>query len=145
MSVPTRRGTSPWDQFRELRDRMDDLLGSALGNLPRMSEWSPPVNVEDTGREILVTAELPGMKKEDITIELENNVLTIRGEKKLERKETDEGRRYLYERQVGQFARSFTLPQMVAADRIQARFQDGILTVTMPKSEEARPRQISVE
>ncbi|HWV58061.1 MAG TPA: Hsp20/alpha crystallin family protein [Longimicrobiales bacterium] len=145
MSVPTRRGPSPWDQFRELRDRMDELLGSALGTLPRVSEWSPPVNVEDTGREILVTAELPGMKKEDINIELENNVLTIRGEKKLERKETDDSRRYVYERQVGQFTRSFTLPQMVAADRIHARYENGILTITLPKSEEARPKQISVE
>lgn len=145
MALPTRTG-SPWDQLRELRDRMDELMSTAFGTGPRLAQWSPPVNIEDVGSELILTAELPGMTRDDIEIELENNVLTIRGEKKIEREEKgEEGRRYIYERSSGSFSRSFTLPHTVAADRITAKFEDGVLTVTMPKTEEARARHITIQ
>jgi HSP20 family protein len=147
MATPTRRGgtvPSVWDQFRELRERMDEMLEGGFST-PRLSEWTPAVNVEDAGRELVITAELPGMSRDDVEVELENNVLTIRGEKKMERKEEKEGRHYVYERRFGSFVRSFTLPQSVASDQIRAKFDDGVLTITLPKTEQARSKQVQIE
>jgi HSP20 family protein len=117
-----------------------DIFGSpAIG-------WTPNVEVTEMGEEILVSCELPGMVKEDVEIVLQNNVLTIRGEKKEERKEESESKRYLvYERNYGSFARSFTLPTNVAADKVSANFEKGVLVIHLPKTAEAKDRLIPIK
>ena len=110
------------------------------GNLMR----APETDVVETEREIRVMVEMPGLKRENIEVDVENNVLTIRGEKREERTEGQEGRYHLAERRWGTFARSFVLPRDVDADNIQASFEDGVLTVRIPKSEKARRRKIDV-
>ena len=98
----------------------------------------------ETEREIRVSVEMPGLKRDNIDIDVENNVLTIRGEKREERQEGQEGKYHIAERRYGTLARSFVLPRDVDAESIQARFEDGVLSVTIPKSERARRRRIEV-
>jgi HSP20 family protein len=105
---------------------------------------APETDVIETEREIRVVTEMPGLKRENIEVDVENNVLTVRGEKREERTEGEQGRFHLAERRYGTFSRSFVLPRDVDADSIQARFDDGVLTVTIPKSEKARRRRIDV-
>lgn len=115
--------------------------GSRMPNLLR----APEADVMETEREIQVHLEMPGMKPEEIDIGLENNILTISGEKRQERTEGDEKNTWhLSERRYGQFSRSFVLPRDVEADQIQASFEDGVLRVVIPKSERARRRKIDV-
>lgn len=144
--LPFRSGTSPWQELRELREQMDRIIGSAFGGGRggEAVEWAPAVDIAERDDQLVLTAELPGIQPEDINIELENNVLTIRGEKRQEHEERGR-QRYVYERQYGGFARSFTLPRAVSADEIHARFEDGVLTITMPKMREARGKQIEIE
>jgi HSP20 family protein len=93
-----------------------------------------------------VTAELPGLKPDDVNVTVENGVLTISGEKKQEIQEgKEDGDYYLFERRYGRFERSFTLPRSVSADQIKARFESGILTVSLPKAEGAKPRKVQIE
>lgn len=106
---------------------------------------TPETDVMETEDEIRVVCELPGMRSEDISVSLENNILTISGEKREERDEKDEkGTFHLTERRWGKFSRAFVLPREVEADRIQAEYREGLLTVTVPKSERAKPRRIEV-
>lgn len=136
----TRYGNSmdPFDQM------FNTLLGSGgsagRGSLMR----APETDVVETEREIRVSVEMPGLKRDNIDIDVENNVLTIRGEKREEREEGEEGKYHIAERRYGTFTRSFVLPRDVDAENIQARFEDGVLTVTIPKSERARRRRIEV-
>lgn len=115
--------------------RMDDLMRT------------PSADVVETDNEVRVDLELPGMRAEDIEVDLESNVLTISGHKREEREEReDEGRTWhLSERRYGRFSRSFVLPREVEQDRIEARFHHGVLHVTVPKSERARRRRIEVQ
>ncbi len=103
------------------------------------------MNVEETEDELLLTAELPGMSIEDIEIEVENNILSLRGEKKEEAEESANRRYHVWERCYGSFERSFTLPRTVKADKISAQFKDGILHVQMPKAPEAKSRKIAIK
>lgn len=145
--IPASTGTV-WDELRRMREEMDRFMNSVFGGTglaPRgVSEWTPAMDVVETADEFVVTAELPGLGKDDIEIEIENNILTIRGEKKEERREKEE-RHYVYERRFGGFTRSFTLPTNVDPDRVSARFENGVLTVTLPKTEEARGRRVEIE
>ena len=104
--------------------------------------WVPPVDVAETQEKILVRAEVPGMKQEDISIEFENGLLTIRGDRKLEKSEGVTWHRV--ERIYGNFSRSFTLPRSVDPEKISARYRDGILEIEVPKREEAKPKQIRI-
>ncbi len=104
--------------------------------------WVPPVDVAETQEKILVRAEVPGMKQEDIQIEFENGLLTIRGERKLEKAEGVTWHRV--ERVYGNFSRSFTLPRTVDAEKIAASYRDGILEIDVPKKEEAKPKNIRI-
>jgi HSP20 family protein len=106
--------------------------------------WIPPVDILETAEgEVVVKAELPEIKREDIKITVENNILTIEGERKAEgNKDTD--RYHRVERSYGAFRRSFTLPANVDAGKVQANYRDGVLTVSLPRREETRPRQIQV-
>ncbi|HEX6042548.1 Hsp20/alpha crystallin family protein [Longimicrobium sp.] len=105
---------------------------------------APETDVIETEREIRVVTEMPGLRRDNIEIDVENNVLTIRGEKREQRTEGEQGRWHLAERRYGTFSRSFVLPRDVDADGIQAAFQDGVLTVSVPKSEKARRRRIEI-
>ena len=132
------RSRSPFNDMNRLAREMDSLFGGSTNDL-----WSPPVDVEETADELVLTAELPGMKHEDIDIELEDGVLTIQGEKKEEQK--DEGTQgLLYERRWGSFTRKFTLPRAVDANNINASYENGILTIHVPKAEEAKGRKIEI-
>ena len=105
--------------------------------------WIPPVDVAETQERILVRAEVPGMKQDDIQIEYENGMLTIRGERKIEKE--DPGLQWhRVERTYGNFSRSFTLPRTVDPERIGATYRDGVLEIEVPKKEEAKPKQIKI-
>ena len=122
--------------FSEPYEQGDDTLVRA--------DWVPAVDVVENDQHALVlTAELPGVKKEDIELKVENTTLTIRGERKRAFEIKEDGY-HRVERTYGTFARSFTLPQTVSADGIKADFKDGVLSVTLPAREEAKPRQVSI-
>lgn len=134
---------NPWQELDTLSNRLQTVFGSDYPNSANGGSWAPSVNVEETSEALYLTAELPGMSTEDIELEVENNILTLRGEKAETRRE-EEGKYHLWERRGGTFQRSFTLPRAVQADEIEAEFRDGILNVTMPKAPEAKSRRISI-
>ena len=137
---------SPWNDLDIFANRMGRLFNdTGLGNPTYASNWVPPVSVEEKGTEILLIAELPGMAEDSVEINLANNVLTISGEKRESPEEGEPGGKYhLVERSFGSFRRSFTLPRTVRADGITADFENGLLTVRLPKAEEAVSRKIEV-
>lgn len=109
-----------------------------------LSSWAPACDIFETDKQIVVRAELPGMRREDIHVSVEHNTLLLSGERRFEHDTTRE-HYHRVERNYGEFTRSFSLPHTVAPDRIQATFSDGLLTVTLPKREEALPKQIEVK
>jgi HSP20 family protein len=143
-----------WKPFRDMvsiQDEMNRLFDDFFGGVPSRfvgdwssSEWTPSVDISETKDEIVVRAEVPGMKKDDIKITLQDNVLTLTGERKQEKKEK-ETNYYRMERAYGSFVRSFNLPTVVQADQIKASYKDGILSITLPKAEEVKPKQIPIE
>jgi HSP20 family protein len=136
-----------FDPFRDLttlRDEMNRLFTRTLGEGSSSgSAWTPAWDIFDTADAIVLRAELPGLSAEDIDIEVDDNVLTLKGERRFEDK-VEEGRYYRLERAYGNFQRSVTLPQGVKADDITATFDRGVLTVRVPKAEEVKPRKIAV-
>jgi len=136
-----------------LRDEVDQLFDYAFGRLLGQHEgnrgaqmlegWGPAVNLYDDKEALTVQAELPGMKKDEIQINLQDGFLTISGERKQEEK-YENAESYRSERLLGRFHRSISLPSEVDAEKIKASYTDGILTVTLPKSEKARPKQIPI-
>ncbi|HYH82846.1 MAG TPA: Hsp20/alpha crystallin family protein [Longimicrobium sp.] len=123
---------------------LDQVFGNAGARTHASLMRAPETDVVETEREIRVHVEMPGLKRENIEVDVENNVLTIRGEKREERTEGQDGRYHLAERRWGTFARSFVLPRDVDAENIQAAFENGVLLVSIPKSEKARRRKIEV-
>ncbi|HZI65864.1 MAG TPA: Hsp20/alpha crystallin family protein [Thermoanaerobaculia bacterium] len=108
-----------------------------------LGAWMPPVDISEEEDKIRLTAELPGVREDQVSIQMEGGVLTIRGERKFE--DEKQGRNFhRVERAYGQFVRSFTLPNNVDREKIRASFSDGLLEIEIPKSEEARPRQIKI-
>jgi HSP20 family protein len=145
-SMTTRR---PFENFQTLR-RLNSVLDEAFSSWPYQQEsgsitssWYPACDVFEDKEAVKIVAELPGVKPEDVKLSLENNLLTIRGEKKQEAEERSE-RIHRYERSYGTFERAFVLPSTVDGDKISARYQNGILTIVVPKAERARPREIPV-
>jgi HSP20 family protein len=141
-----------WKPFREvsrLRREMDRLFEDFFGPgrralRPLEMEWAPAVDVEETADQVTVKAEIPGITPKDIDISLSGDVLTLKGEKKAEREE--KGKNYhLVERSYGSFSRSLRLPAAVDADKIDATYKDGVLTVTCPKKEKVKPKVIEVK
>ena len=140
-----------WDPYRDLRS-LQDRFGRFFGGTPTrrdreeelsMGAWLPPVDIAEERDRILIAAELPGFRQDQIQINMEGNVLTIRGERKFE--DEKEGRNYhRVERAYGQFVRSFTLPNNVDREGVRATFRDGVLEIELPKREEAKPRQIQI-
>jgi HSP20 family protein len=106
--------------------------------------WSPSVDIYEQPEAIMIQADLPGLNKENVSVRLENNVLTIQGERKLENEQRQENYHRL-ERAYGSFTRSFTIPSNIQADKIEAEFKDGVLRIQLPKREEAKPKQIDVK
>ena len=136
-----------WDPYREFRGLAERVNRAFTGPPARREEelgaWLPPVDIAEDKDRIVLTAELPGFKEDQIEIQMEGGVLTLRGERKFE--EEKEGRNYhRVERSYGQFVRSFTLPNNVDRDSIQATFTNGVLEIALPKLEEAKPRQIRI-
>jgi len=145
-----RPSLTSWPSFgrlSDLRDEIDRLFESPLTELTRTSQllsgWTPALDVYEEKDNFLVKAELPGMKKEDIEVSLHDGSLSISGERKTESKH-EEADVYRTERFFGRFQRTITLPTAVAADKVKAAYKDGVLTVTLPKTEEAKPKQIDV-
>jgi len=139
-----------WPAFgrlTDLRDEIDRLFDSTFGDFARLpsvfSGWTPAVDLIETKDNVVVRAELPGMKREDIEVTLHEGALNIAGERKSDRK-VEEGGLHRSERFFGRFQRTISLPAPVAADKVKADYKDGILTVTLPKTEEAKPKQIDV-
>ncbi len=134
-----------WNMQREINRVFDHFMGGSQddGSLG-LSMWTPAVDIVERENEYEVKIELPGVSKDDVKITLESNVLTIRGEKKQEKEEKSENL-HRVERSYGSFQRSFTLPTTVKSEKIDARYSDGILVITLPKAEEAKPKQIEVK
>ncbi len=134
-----------WPELDLFSNRLSRVFGNDWDTPEPTGAWIPAVNVEEAADELLLTAELPGMREEDVNVDIENNILTIRGEKREAREEGDEEQRYhVWERRYGSFQRAFTLPSSVQADAIRAEFDAGILTVRMPKAPEAKGRTIEI-
>ena len=141
-----------WDPMKELsslQNRMnrvfEETFGSPLyrGEQPGVGTWSPAVDIFETGDEIIVKAEVPGLAKDQIHVEVENGELTLHGERKFER-EVKEENYHRVERTYGAFHRSFALPGTVDAEKVKAEMKDGILEVRLGKREQAKPKQITV-
>ena len=140
-----------WDPFRDLnmlQERMNRLFDDA-GRTWRTDEpaatttWSPAVDIFETEGEIVVKAELPGMDRKDIALNLERNVLTLRGERRFA-KETKDDNYHRIERSYGAFSRAFSIPATVDDEKIGADYKDGVLKIVLPKKEQVKPKQIRI-
>ncbi|MCU0788436.1 MAG: Hsp20/alpha crystallin family protein [Verrucomicrobia bacterium] len=144
---PVAANWSGISRLTDLRDEIDRLFEVPLAGLtqtsPWMSGWTPALDVYEDKDHFTVQAEVPGMKKEDIEVSLHEGTLTISGERKEEAK-SEEGGLYRSERYFGRFQRAVDLPASVVGDKVKAEYRDGILTITLPKAEEAKPKQINV-
>lgn len=134
--------------LEEISNRMRNLLDDFVGATPvtETISFMPPTEIVETPTELRLTAELPGMTLKDVTVNVEDGILYVRGEKTEERKEEEKEKKYLlWERSYGSFQRAFSLPPTVDSEKISAKFQNGILHVTMPKSAEAKSKGHKVE
>jgi HSP20 family protein len=144
-----------WEPFRDLvtlQDRMNRIFDEAFRGAGRSGaeedwalggSWAPVVDIYEQGHDIVLKAELPGVDPKDVDVRVENNVLTLRGERKFDN-EVKKENYHRVERAYGTFSRSFTLPNVVDTEKIKAEFKDGLLRLTLPKKEEAKPKQISI-
>ena len=152
------RWENRWNPFKEMEDlhsRLSALINRSYGRVPvrgdaegeesiTFSEWAPLVDVTEDDQGYVIKAELPEVKKEDVKVTVENGVLMLAGERKLEKEE--KSRRYhRIERSYGKFVRSFTLPDDAETDRVNAEFRDGVLRISVAKAEKARPKSIVVK
>lgn len=140
----------PWDAFSQVRDEMNRVLKAQLDEQDSdssrvvTSQWAPAVDIKEEQNRFVIYADLPGVKVDDIEITMEKGVLTVRGERKLEKEEDRSGFRRV-ERSRGTFYRRFSLPDSADAERIQARSRDGVLEIVIPKQEKSQPRKIAVQ
>jgi HSP20 family protein len=129
-----------------LQEQINSIFGDVMGRTgeeSNLTPWAPAVDIYETEHELVVKADLPDVNPQDLDIRVENNILTIRGERKFENKVKEEN--YLrVERAYGSFSRSFSLANSVKLDAIKADYQNGVLTLSIPKREEAKPKQIKV-
>jgi HSP20 family protein len=142
-----------WNPFQEFEDLLERYSESGGRNLRKLggsemsfADWSPSVDIDEEDDKYVIKADLPGVDKKDIQVNLENGVLSIRGEKSVEKETGKKGsKRHRTERFHGTFARSFTLPTQVMADKVEASYKDGVLNLLIPKAEEAKPRAIDIK
>jgi HSP20 family protein len=140
-----------WDPFRDLvtlRDKMNRLFEETFTGRGEKKDlvsgtWSPSVDIYETENALVLSAEVPGMKEDEIEIKIEDNTLILQGERKFE-KETKEENYHRIERSYGSFYRSFTLPNSIDQDKIQAVHENGVLKITMPKKPELKPKKVKV-
>ena len=141
-----------YDPFRDLRNLQEEVNRLFTGNAGRSfadegiarGAWSPSVDIYENKDQLVLEAELPGMKREDFDLSIENNVITLRGERQFEK--SDEGDNYhRVERSYGSFTRSFTLPNTVSGEGATADYRNGVLRVTLPKREETKARKIEIK
>lgn len=140
-----------YDPFRDLRTLQEEVNRLFSTNLTRgfgeegigRGAWNPSVDIYENKDQIVLEAELPGMKRDDFELSVENNVITLRGERQFEKKD-DSDNYHRVERSYGSFTRSFTLPQTVSADGATAEYRNGVLRVTLPKREETKARRIKI-
>ncbi|HXH50472.1 MAG TPA: Hsp20/alpha crystallin family protein [Terriglobia bacterium] len=142
-----------WEPFRDLVSTQDhfnqlfnDTFARAFGDQQEASPgaWIPPVDIYETGDSLVLKAELPGINTDDVEIRVEDSTLYLKGERKFE-KEAKEENLHRVERSYGTFTRSFALPNTIDADKVKAEYENGILTLTLPKREEAKPRTIKID
>lgn len=142
-----------FDPFRELgviQDRMNRLFEESFPktrggeNVFSKGVWLPPVDIYETEAQVVVTAELAGVDKDNVSIEVKDGVLTIKGERKYQ-KEVDEEYFHLMEREYGSFKRSFSLPSKIDREKVSASFNGGVLEIILPKKEEVKPKQITID
>jgi len=141
-----------YDPFRELHSLQDEMTRLFAGVAPRSGNrdevsfgaWNPNVDIFEDKDKLVLEAELPGMKRDDFELSVENNVITLKGERRFEKK-TNEDNYHRVERSYGSFTRSFTLPQTVSSEGAEAEFKDGILKVTLPKREDTKARKIEIK
>ncbi len=141
-----------WDPFRDvstLQDRINRIFNESFGRTRDFDDevglydWRPPVDIYETGDGIVLKVELPGINKDDVSVEVKDNVLTLKGERLLDPAIKDE-HYYRKERSFGKFNRSFSLQEQIKPDLIKATFKDGVLTVEIPRPEEEKPKQVTV-
>jgi len=136
----------PYRGFSTLQDQVNRLFNETFrthGEESALTTWAPAVDIYETPNELVVKADLPDVNEKEIDVRVENNLLTIRGERKFEKSVSEEN--YLrVERTYGAFSRSFSLPNTVNAEAIGAEYKNGVLTITLPKREETKPRQVKV-
>ncbi len=143
-----------WEPFRDLvslQERMNRLFDESFRGIGRTSgeedwvggAWAPAVDIYEQDGNIVLKAELPGVDPKDVDVRVENNILTLHGERKLDN-EVKRENYHRVERAYGTFTRSFTLPNVVDTEKIKAEYKDGLLRMTLPKKDEARPKQISI-
>jgi HSP20 family protein len=135
---------SRWNPFNEMQRLRDELFRGWPGQTGEMQTFAPPVDIYEDEGMITVSAHVPGMKAEDVHIDVENNVLTLSGERKLERETKREGYHRI-ESSYGSFTRSFVLPESADSEKVEANLSDGVLTVRIPKRPEAAPKRIEVK
>jgi len=142
-----------WDPFRDiltLRDRMDRLFDDSLARLKGTEEdvahsaWSPAVDIYETVDNLVINVEIPGMNKDDITVEVKNNTLCLKGERKFE-KDVKEENYHRIERSYGAFYRVFSLPANINQNKVKASYKNGVLEISIPKEEKSKPKQVSVD
>jgi HSP20 family protein len=141
-----RTSITPFRGFGSLQDQINRIFNESFerSSDEGLTTWAPAVDIYETEHELVVKADLPDVKPEDLDIRVENNILTIHGERKFEKKVSED--KYLrVERAYGSFTRSFSLSNSVKAEDIKADYKDGVLTLTIPKREEAKPKQIKVQ
>lgn len=137
----------PWNVLNQLRREMDRVIeGSenAEGSNIATADWTPAVDIKETDSAFVITADIPGVDPKDIEVNMENGMLTIKGERQEEKEEEKEGYKRI-ERVRGTFYRRFSLPDTADADKISAKSKHGVLEITIPKQEKVQPRKIAVE
>lgn len=151
---PFRKPATIWDPWRDLED-LENRFATVFGRLPARTngdkeealtpaEWAPLVDITEDDKEFVVKAELPEIKKEEVKVTVEDGVLSISGERKIEKEE--KGKKYhRIERAYGSFLRNFSLPEGADGTKVNAEFKDGVLTVRLPKSEKAKPKTVEVK
>jgi HSP20 family protein len=147
--VPSVNTWDPFAEMADLRRMTDQVFGEFFGRTPsRMASaeglWSPKVDIHETKDAIRLTAELPGVKQEDIHVSIEGDSLTLQGERK-NQEEVKEDQYYRIERSYGKFLRSILLPSLVDASQVKATYRDGVVEIQLPKKAEAKPKEIKVE
>ena len=138
VSRPFRREFEDFMSMRPFEREMEDFMTNLWG------EWTPAVDVTETDGKVRIKAELPGLEAKDIDVDVEGEVLTIRGEKRKEEEKKDE-KYYCRETYAGSFQRSLRLPTGVKSDQVDAKFKNGVLTIDIPKSEESKHRKIDIK